>query len=175
MSVMVFYYIMMCTKRNDYVKSVKTKFTFDEAAFPAESRPGEGPANPSVVAYAPFEREMRWNESEADVKNQAHADASVGVSHGASAELSGGKEKEVSHTQKFFTRGQVRRQYNIGTGKWHGVVWFLQQNESQGDGVPSTFSVAILLKRASNANLKGNFSIRVEAGHWENWKSGPRF
>ena len=174
MSLMVFDYEMIYTKRNHFVKSVKTVFTFDEAAYPAEARSGEGPANPAVVAYAPFEREMRWNKTEADVKDGVHADAKFGVDYGASAELSGGREKEVSHTQKFFTRGQAGRQYNNKTGNWNRVVWFLQQNESQGDGVPSTFSVAILVKRASNANFKGSFFIRIEAGRWENWNSGWR-
>ena len=174
MSLMVFDYELNYTKRDHFVKSVKTTFFFDEAAYPAEARPTDGPANPSVVAYAPFERPMVWNKTEADVKNQTHGDAKIGIDYGVTGELSGGREREISHTQKFFTRGQASRNYNNKSGRWNGVVWFLQQNESQGDGVPPTFSVAILLKRASNANFKGSFFIRAETGRWENFKSAWR-
>ena len=172
MSLMVFDYRLIYTKRDHFVKSIKTAYLFDEAAFPAEARSGEGPASPSVVAYAPFETLMEWNKTEGEVKNQAHADAKIGINYGASAELSAGGEREISNTQKFFTRGQAGRRFNNRTGRWEGVFWFLQQNESQGDGVASTFSVAILLKRASNANFKATFSIRAEAGGWADWKSG---
>lgn len=37
MSLMVFDYTMIYTKRDHFVKSVKTSFSFDEAAFPAEA------------------------------------------------------------------------------------------------------------------------------------------
>ena len=172
MSLMVFDYRLIYTKRDHFVKSIKTAYLFDEAAFPAEARSREGPASPSVVAYAPFETPMEWNKTEGEIKDQAHADAKIGVDYGASAELSAGGEREISHTQKFFTRGQAGRKFNNRTRRWEGVFWFLQQNESQGDGGPSTFSVAILLKRASNANFKATFSIRAEAGRWADWKSG---
>lgn len=174
MSLLVFDYSIMYAKRDHFVKSLKTTFIFDEAAFPAEARPGEAPASPSVVAYAPFERQMEFNKTEADIKSRVHAGANLGINYGASAEASGGVESETSHTQKFFTRGQAGRKFRNKTGKWEGVFWYLQQNESQGDGVPSTFSVAILLKRASNANFKGTFFIRAEAGLWADWKSGYR-
>ena len=172
MSLMVFDYRLVYTKRDHFVKSVKTEYLFDEAAFPAEAGSGEGPASPSVVAYAPFETPMEWNKTEGEVKNQAHADAKIGINYGVNAELSAGGEREISHTQKFFTRGQAGRRFNNRTRRWEGVFWFLQQNESQGDGVPSTFCVAILLKRASNANFKATFSIRAEAGRWADWKTG---
>lgn len=171
MSLMVFDYTMIYAKRDHFVKSVKTSFSFDEAAFPAEARSEEGPSNPSVVAYAPFAGSMAWNKTEADVKKQGHIDAKIGANDGGSAELSGGGQTEISHTQKFFTRGQAGRQFNNKTRKWDRVVWFLQQNESQGDGIPSTFSVAVLLKRASNANFRGTFFIRTEAGPCENFYS----
>ncbi len=175
MSLMVFDYEMLYTKRNNFVKSVKMSFTFDEAAFPAEERSEEGRSNPRVEAYAPFAG-LAWNKTEADVKKQSHVDAKIGANYGGSLETSGGEQKEISHTQKFFTRGQAKREYNNKTGKWDQVVWYLQQNESQRDGIPSTFSVAVLLERASNANFRGTLSIRAEAGLWENFKSGwPRF
>ena len=174
MSLMVFDYKVIYTKRDHFVKSVKTLFNFDEAAFPAEGRSGEGPSNPNIVAYAPFERPMKWNKTEADITDQAHVEFKLGASYGVSAELSADGGKEISHTQKFFTRGQAGRQYNNRAGRWDRVVWYLQQNESQGDGVPVTFSVAILLKRASNANFKGTFFIRIEAGRLENLVSGWR-
>ena len=171
MTLMVFDYRLIYTKREHFVKSIKTSFVFDEAAFPAETRSGEGPASPNVVAYAPFEKSMEWKKTEAEVKIQAHGDAKIGIDHGANAELSAGREREISHTQKFFTRGQAGRKFNNRTRKWEEVFWFMQQNESQKDGIPSTFSVAILLKRASNANFKGTFFIRAEAGRWADWKS----
>ncbi len=118
---------------------------------------------------------MTWNSTEAEVKTQSHGDAKLGVNqHGVTAELSGGGTKEISYKQKFFTHGTALRQYDNRRRKWDKSVWFLEQNASQGDGVPSTFSVAVLLRRASNANFKGAFDIRLEAGHWENLKSGTR-
>ena len=172
---MIFDYRVIYTKRDHYVKSVRTTFTFDEAAFPAESRGGEGRADPEVVAYAPFERLTTWNLTEADVKDQSHGDAKFGVNYmGVTAELSGGGQREASYKQKYFTQGQASRQYNKRSRKWNTVFWFLQQNDSQGDGVPATFSVAVLLKRATNANFMGTFDIRLEAGLWENLKSGTR-
>lgn len=174
MSLMVFDYRLIYAKRDHFVKSVKTAYLFDEAAFPAEARSGDKSASPSVVAYAPFETPTEWNKTEGEVKDQAHADAKIGGSYGATAELSTGGEWENTHTQKYFTRGQAERRFNNRTRRWERVFWFLQQNESQGDGVPSTFSVAILLKRASNANFKATFSIRAEAGRWADWKSGYR-
>ena len=174
MSLIVFDYRLTYAKREHVVKSIKTSFVFDEAVFPAKERPDEGPASPSVVAYAPFETPMAWNRTEAEVKNRTHVDAKAGASYMASAELSAGRDRDISHTQKYFTRGLADREFNVNTGKWTGVYWFLQQNDSQDDGVPSTFSVAILLKRASSANFKGTFDIRTEAGRWPDLKSHAR-
>ena len=174
MSLMVFEYRLVYVQRDCFVKSVKTSFVFDEAASSAEEQESQGPANPSVVAYAPFESPMRWNETDAEVKYQAHGSGKIGINYGAQAELSAGGEREASHTQKFFSRGLATRKFNNTTRKWDEVSWFLQQNESQRDGVPSNFSVAILLKRESNANFKGTFNIRTEAGRWADWKSGYR-
>ena len=172
MSLMVFDYKLHYTKRDHYISSVKTEFIFDEATLATEL--GEERADPEVVAYAPFERELRWNETEADVKNEGHGDAKLGANFVVKAEASAGGAREISRQQKYFDRGVASRKYNNKSRKWDRVHWFLQQNASQGHGVPSTLSVAILLRRASNANYKGTFDIRIEAGFWEDLKSGIR-
>lgn len=173
MSLMVFDYRLLYAKRDHHVASIKTQFTFNEAQSPkAVAQVGAARAEPQVVAYAPFERKVTWNETEADVKTQGYGSGKVGWNSGVTAELGGGGQKEVSHIQRCFAQGQASRQYNNKNGKWDRVFWFLQQNDRQGDGVPPTFSVAILLRRASQAKFEGTFSIRLEAGLWEDIKSG---
>lgn len=174
MSLMVFDYKLHYTKRDHHISSVKTEFIFEEETVPAGSQVGKARADPEVVAYAPFERELRWNETESDVKNQGHADVKLGVNSLVTFELSGGGEREISHRQKHFDQGMASRKFNNKSRKWDRVFWFLQQNGSQGHGVPSEFSVAILLKRSSNAKYKGTFGLRVEAGLWEDLGSGIR-
>ena len=67
MSLMVFEYRLSYAVRDNYIASVMTKFIF------MDSEVGEGGANPQVVAYAPFEREMRCNKTEAVVLTGAHS------------------------------------------------------------------------------------------------------
>ena len=166
MSLMVFDYRLNYAVRDNYIASVMTKFIFKDSEI------GEGGANPQVVAYAPFEREMRWNKTEADVKVESHWDAKIGVSYIASADAGGGVKREVLHQQRYFDRGQAGREFE--KGKWDRVWWFLQQNDSQNHGLASTFSVAILLKRSSNSAFQGSFQLRLEAGLWQGFKSGVR-
>ncbi|KAL2046275.1 hypothetical protein N7G274_001722 [Stereocaulon virgatum] len=171
-SLMVFDYKLHYTKGDYYIRSVETEFVFDEMT--VSTALGGERANPEVLAYAPFEKELRWNETTADVKNERHGDAKVGGNYIATAEVSAGGAKEISHQQKYFDRGVASRKYNNKSRRWDRVSWFLQQNGIQGHGVPSTFSVAILLRRASDPMYTGTFDLRVEAGLWENLKSGIR-
>ena len=166
MSLMVFEFRLSYAARDNYIASVMTKFIFKD------SEVGEGGANPQVVAYAPFEREMRWNKTEAEVKAESHYDASIGVSYIASADAGGGGKRELLHQQRFFDRGQAGREFV--NGKWDRVWWFLQQNDSQSHGVASTFNVAMLLKRSSDSAFQGTFEMRLEAGFWEDLKSGVK-
>lgn len=92
MSLMVFEYSTIYAKRAHFVRFLKTTLISGEAAFPAEARTGKALANPSIVAYAPFERQMEWNKTKVDIKSQVHAGANLSIRYGASAKLSGGVE-----------------------------------------------------------------------------------
>ena len=76
MSLMVFEYTLHYTKTDHYIRSVRTEFVFDERT--VSTALGGERANPEVLAYAPFEKELRWNETTADVKNERHGDAKGG-------------------------------------------------------------------------------------------------
>lgn len=168
MSLMVFDYQIHYNQRGHRVASVRTEFNFTETK---QNEAGDR-ARPQVRAYAPFELETRWNETEAEVRKQIHGDVNIGVDNVAKVEVNPGVEREVQHKQKYFDKGTACKLFDEKTQDLNGVQWYLEQNDRQDQGVSSNFSVAILVARSSHAKFEGRFLIRLEAGPGEDLKAG---
>ena len=171
MTLMVFDYELHYTKKNHFVDSVKTEFKFGEVDSSIKGQAGQVSPDPEVMAYAPFGTTKEWDESAADMEQKMSVNTSISGQFVGKADVGGSIDRKNQHEQKFFNRGEASRELNNRTNKWDRVYWFLQQNDSQQRGVPPSFTVAILLKRASMSRFQMTFDIRLDAGLWENMKS----
>ena len=71
---------------------------------------------------------------------------------------------EKSMSKKYFIEGDAGRHFKQATQTYNKAWWNIQQNQSQKDGIPRNFRVAILLERASDADFEAVFTLDVKAG-----------
>jgi hypothetical protein len=127
---------------------------------------------PRVVALAPFETAVQWDNTTAKEDSKHTFDAAIEPEvHGVKAGKIGySYEANRSHEQRYFSRGLAGRHFiqkgparNIPFCVW----WNLQHNFSQKDGVPPNFRTAFLVTRrteAANSKFIARFSIAVRGG-----------
>jgi hypothetical protein len=157
-------YKLLNTKEGSYFASVTTRFTFSE-----HENTNSGNENlvaaPSVVAYAPFEEPVRFNETTGDVTRHSKLDVAMrpGIKGMSVGEIDFSKEKGSSHEQRYFDQGVASRNFDAH-GRANSVWWNLIQNRSQKVGIPPTFGVAILVERENDLKFEAGFNIAVRGG-----------
>lgn len=140
--------------------SVYTSFTFRDR----EDTPEADRANPQVVAYAPFRRPRKWDQTVGDVKKTRD----LGFAGGPGGNLPLNAEghanfgTEESHLQQYFAKGSANVHYNNSTGLDDTVWWSLEQNKNQKLGILPVFRVALLLTRDNFADFIGDFRMDVK-------------
>jgi len=161
-SLLIFEYRLHALKPGHQFSFVKTSFTFKSAS-PAK---GQEPSAPSVIAWAPFHRPARTQESTEEQKKTNKVSGNLGlpsgylVAAGVNAEL--GTEK--CHLQQYFQKGAAGRHFNDTTRLNDTIWWTLEQNQGQNLGVEQVFRVAVLLERKSEADFVGKFKIELNGG-----------
>ncbi|KAH7157943.1 hypothetical protein B0J13DRAFT_543145 [Dactylonectria estremocensis] len=159
-SLIVIEYQLQSLKEDSVFTSVTTSFTFSEHNNPSE----EDKSSPSVIAYAPFERPVKLNQSTATEGNtttlQLTIDPEVnGIRIGG---FTWGRDNASTHEQKYFEQGRAGRHFDHGRAN---VVWWnLVHNKSQGSEVTPQFRVAILVERKSDNKFEADFKIAAKGG-----------
>jgi hypothetical protein len=160
-SLIIVDYSLKNLKEGSCFTSVQTSFTFMEYEKSGES---DEIASPGVIAYAPFEEEVRFNKTTADETTTEKKELEIGpeVEGFGAGKIVLGKETESTHEQQYFDKGQAGRHYDHG--RPFVVYWSLIHNRSQNLGVSSDFRVAMLVERKSNAKFQAKFDIVVRGG-----------
>jgi hypothetical protein len=122
------------------------------------------------MAYAPFVKPRRWDETVATEDDGSNFEASLGLEVPAVAKLGKfayTKDKGSSHEQKYFTQGTAGRNYmkdkdarNIANRVW----WNLQHNFSQMTGVPPVIRTAVLVTMPTDVKFTMKCEIEVRGG-----------
>lgn len=121
----------------------------------------EGPADPTIFAFAPFSSTVTWNVSKEEYERILSAGIEVGANYGASAKVTGNGQWTIRGTKEFFAHGNASR--IINSNKWRGVKWYLEGNPSQSGEVTPEFRIAVLVKRAKpNEPFTGTLTLRPE-------------
>lgn len=160
-SLIVVDYSLKSLKEGSCFISVDTSFTFTEYERRTETAEL---ASPDVIAYAPFDKEVRYNKTTVDERTTAKKEVEI------SPEVEGfrvgkaalGEETESTHGQQYFDKGIAGRHFE--EGRAYVVYWNLMHNRSQNLGVSSGFRVAILVERKSNVKFQAKFDIVVKSG-----------
>ncbi|KAM0344166.1 hypothetical protein ACHAPU_007888 [Fusarium lateritium] len=156
-------YQLQSLKSDSVFTSVTTGFTFTEYSGISSSA-AQDESSPAVIAYAPFERPVKLNQSTATEGSAKNAQLNLepefsGIKIGS---IKVGGEKTSSHEQKYFEQGRAGRHYD--RGRPHMVWWNLVHNRSQGSEVTPKFRVAILVERKSDAKFQADFKIAAKGG-----------
>jgi hypothetical protein len=154
-----------CTDLNGRYRSVEMSIDFEDL----QSTPKNTRAKPTVVAFAPFAKTDRWNESEAEWRRKYYAEAEVGASNMAEVKAKAGVESETTSHKHFFDQGSAWCNFSYFDARRNGVVWFMRHNTDQGHGVPPEMQVAVLLSRASDAEFNATYRMRLNAGTIQNF------
>ncbi|KAF2870616.1 hypothetical protein BDV95DRAFT_629208 [Massariosphaeria phaeospora] len=168
MTLIVFSCHLSCSATQYRYQSARMWLEFGEDAY-LPKQDSAPKASPEVVAYAPFARTEKWNETETQIRRKLAKGAKADVHHGATLGVNADHEREVSFTRKYFDKGTSDPIPDERTGKEIGRQWYLEQNKAQKYGVEPDFKIAVLLKRSHNANgepiiFQSIFDMRVEAG-----------
>ncbi|KAM0554852.1 hypothetical protein ACHAPJ_006587 [Fusarium lateritium] len=156
-------YQLQSLKSDSVFTSVTTSFTFSEYS----STSGgllEDKSSPAVIAYAPFERPTKLNQSTATEGSTSQAQLTIepevnGIKLGS---INLGGERTSTHEQKYFEQGRAGRHFDHSRA--HLVWWNLVHNKSQGSEVTPQFRVAILVERKSDAKFQAEFKIAAKGG-----------
>ncbi|KAF4946952.1 hypothetical protein FGADI_10768 [Fusarium gaditjirri] len=156
-------YQLQSLKSDKVFTAVTTGFTFSEYLGNL-SNETKDKSLPTVIAYAPFERPVKLNQSTATEGTTQNAQMTLepevgGIKIGSAGF---GGEKTSSHEQKYFEQGRAGRHFDHGRA--HVVWWNLVSNKSQGSEITPQFRVAMLVERKSNAKFQADFKIAAKAG-----------
>ena len=178
MTLVVFDCHLSCSERKYRFQSGRIWFQFGEDSFAPGSNI-DAKASPEVVAYAPFTKTAKWNETEVEIRRKLGGGGKVGVDYGAKVEGNVDGEREVSFTRKHFDRGTCGPILDEKSGKVVGTQWYMEQNDLQKYGVAPDFKLALLIKRSNQedgkgVNFQGVFDMRVEAGFQHDVEEGIR-
>lgn len=157
-SLIIFDFQLVCVKGSGLFKYAKFEFEFTNKA---DKRLG-----PAVRAYAPFRTEDRSNTTIADVEATQKLELKAGVDQVGTVEGSMGREKRISYQNRYFDRGTGGRYYQSSGDRYNGVWWSLNQSKKPGvrEGIRANFRAAILLRRDSDDEFLGTFSLDTNAG-----------
>ncbi|CAI6338234.1 unnamed protein product [Periconia digitata] len=178
MTLMVFDCHLSCNDKKYRIQSSRIWFQFGEDSF-ASTADSHAKASPEVVAFAPFAKTAKWNDTELEIRRKHGGGGKVGVDYVAKVEGNVDGEKEVSFTQKHFDRGTCGPILDEKSGNVVGTQWYMEQNDLQKYGVAPDFKLALLVKRSNHAdgkgvNFQGIFDMRIEAGFQHDVEEGIR-
>jgi hypothetical protein len=147
--------------------SVGTSFEFSDY----QPRDGTGGKNnaakacPEVVAYAPFKKPKRFNESivEKSKTTTPSAEFSPQFAGVGAGKIGYSSERTMTNTQRYFDQGMAGRDYDDGERPYR-VWWSLTQNRSQNLGISPKLRLAMLVERASYAKFQAVFKIAPRGG-----------
>ena len=107
--------------------------------------------------------QFSMNEKEVEQSTTVSGNTAVqGGAFGASVSLGGAWERTQSLSKvdritlvgsSIFGRGN--------SGEPNGAMWILNENKSQGDGIPDTITTAVLLKRKPNRRFVGTVQVKA--------------
>ncbi|TVY84452.1 hypothetical protein LSUE1_G003801, partial [Lachnellula suecica] len=162
-SLLILEYRLHALKPGHQFSFVKTSFKFTSAPATDSLQP---PSAPSVIAWAPFHRPARTQETTQDEKSANKFGGNIGLPSGLPVEAGVNAEfgTEKSHLQQYFQKGAAGRHFNDTTRLNDTIWWTLEQNQSQNLGVEQVFRVAVLLERRSEADFVGKFKIELNGG-----------
>ena len=157
-SLIVVDYRLQIAKEGARFSKVTTSFKF--------ASHGQG-LSPSVIAYSPFEQQLRWNHTQvtktSDTSLEAEFSPEVqGINVGS---LTASRESGSEWVQRSFDRGLGTRHYtNDRPRRAHIVEWTLLANKRQREGVAPSFRVAMLVAREGNGQFEAKFTISAHGG-----------
>ncbi|KAK6538632.1 hypothetical protein TWF694_010210 [Orbilia ellipsospora] len=163
-SLIVVDYQLVSLKEGSVFTSVTTSFTFSDCQSPqSDTAQASAGSAPTVVAYAPFELPVRFNQSTATESHKTNPELNIapefnGISLGG---FKFGTESSSSHEQKYFEQGTAGRHFD---GDKQIVWWNLIHNKSQNHGVTPQFRVAVLVERKTDSKFQANFKIAARGG-----------
>lgn len=156
-SLIVVDYRVQTAKENAMFSQMTTSFEFSAGNLEK--------LNPSVLAYGPFEEQMRWNQT--DVTKSENSRQEVQICPEVAGTKVGGlmlsREKESEWIQRSFDRGLSTRHFD-NNGRAHTVEWTLLANEKQNDGIPPCFRVAMLVERDGDGPFEAKFAFTAKGG-----------
>lgn len=161
-SLIVLEYELKCIEPNSSFTSVYTLLKFGES----KDKSGTKPASlPSVKLNQPFWSSQRWNITTENIENGWNVNGTVGGGFGpATVEGTTGYQHNTSHDQIHYIEGDTGRHFNKDLQLYDQVWWNINENQSQRDGIPRNFRVAILLERSSDADFEATFALEIHAG-----------
>jgi hypothetical protein len=146
MSLVVFRLHFSCGGSSARYKSATVWFDFYEN----EGNKEGTQAQPAVVAYAPFNKNARWNIVKADLRRQIELGGELGAEYIASLKATASAQWEIKYEGKYFDEGAANPNYNDKKGITEGVKWDLKAKklpDKESSAVEPDILVAILLKR----------------------------
>jgi hypothetical protein len=132
---------------------------------------------PFVRAFAPFETpgfdQETWREEQVKTSKKItglNVDTGFG---GGGIEGDLGSERDRTERKRFFQLLQASySSAKDGMNGYDTVWWSLGQNEDTREGVPPTFSTAMLVQRwDETSEFKGKFFMALETGKWTEMKN----
>jgi hypothetical protein len=162
-SLIIVDYQLQSLKDSSVFTSVTTSFKYSECSGAQNPAPQEK-CSPNVIAYAPFERPVKFNQTTA---TEGHTNSSQleiapevkGIKIGS---LQFGHGSSSEHEQKYFERGRAGRHFEHGKATL--VWWNLVHNTNQGAEITPQFRIAMLVERKSNSKFQAEFNIAARGG-----------
>lgn len=163
-SLIVVDYTLINNKEGAYFTSVETTYKFSEYVDKSKGGKPTGVC-PSVVAFAPFDVPVIYNESTAEETGQNTAQLEIAPEFNGIkiASIVLGKDTESKHEQRYFDIGTAGTHFDAKS-RPNMVWWNVIHNRSQKLGVSPKFRVAMLVAREDNSKFQAKFEIDVHGG-----------
>lgn len=166
--------LVLACNDDSRIAQVVFNMNFEEMPEKIGSKRGKtgNDVKPDIVAWAPFDKMIKTNETELQQENKSKVDGEINSgAAGANAKVSAGWESTISWAQTYFESGHAYP--TMGKDQTRtGVRWVLKANPKQAAGVPPNITVGILLSRQSDGPYLANFNIRIKGGIWHDLCKG---
>src|SRR5271154_129025 len=162
MSLLVLNYSATCSAKDGRYSRIRTWLDF-------EDKPGakkNTPSIPTIVAWAPFEEPLRWNQTEPEIHTKTEASIDVGGGAGG-VEVKGhlGHENAETKNIRCFDEGFTEERFSRPPEeRCNGIRWVLKHNKALNTGVTPKFRIAVLIARESDEPFEVAFGFRCDAG-----------
>ncbi len=162
-SIIVLEYQLKSLEADSSFENVYTELKFREVTNANQENPSK--SRPNVKKLEPFRDTDRWNVTSAEISDTIYGEGKIGGSAGpVTLEATVGKEHGNDHKQKYYIEGDAGKHFDAKTQTNNKAWWNIKQNQSQKDGIPRNFRVAVLLERSGDADFEAKFTLDVKAG-----------